>query len=93
MPDEARRGDPDVSPLYAADLSGLQPTVIVSAALDSLRLEADAFAERLRGAGIETELRQEPGMVHNFLRYDEVSRACAGAADRVAAHLRERLVR
>lgn len=93
VPDQARHGDPDVSPLYAPDLSGLPPTVIVSAALDSLRLEADAFAERLRGAGIETELRQEAGMVHNFLLYDEVSPACAAAADRVAADLRERLAR
>jgi acetyl esterase/lipase len=43
------------------------------------------------GAGVQAELRREPGLIHNFITLDEVSPACAAAADRVAAGLRTRL--
>jgi hypothetical protein len=41
--------------------------------------------------GVDVELRREPGLIHNFMLLDEVSPACATAADRVAANLRARL--
>jgi acetyl esterase len=37
------------------------------------------------------ELRREPGLIHNFMLLDEISPACAAAADRVAADLRAHL--
>lgn len=37
------------------------------------------------------QLRREPGLIHNFMLLDELSPACAAAADRVAADLRARL--
>lgn len=43
---------------------------------------------RLRDAGGEVQLRREPGLIHNFMLLDELSPACAAAADRVAANLR-----
>ena len=42
-------------------------------------------------AGIAVRLRREPGLIHNFLLLDEVSPACAAAAERVAADLAELL--
>jgi len=46
---------------------------------------------RLCDAGVQVELRREPGLIHNFIMLDEVSPACAAAADRVAADLRTHL--
>ena len=46
-----------------------------------------------REAGVEVELRREPGLIHNFLMLDEVSPASAAAADHVAAELHDRLNR
>jgi len=91
VPDETRWSDPDVSPLHAPDLSGLPPALIVTAEHDPLRDESEAYATRLREAGIKVEVRREPGLIHNFMMLDELSPACAAAADRVAANLRTRL--
>ena len=88
VPDRTRWSDPGVSPLHAPDLSGLPKALIVTAEHDPLRDESEAYAHRLRDAGVEVELRREPGLIHSFLMLDEVSPACAAAADRVAADLR-----
>ena len=91
VPDQARWSDPGVSPLHAPDLSGLPGALIVTAEHDPLRDESEAYARRLRDAGVEVELRREPGLIHSFMLLDEISPACAAAADRVAADLRAHL--
>ena len=92
VPDRERWSDPGVSPLFAPDVSGLPPALIVAAEHDPLRDESAAYAERLRSAGVEVDYRCEPGLVHNFMMLDDISPACAAAADRVAADLRARLL-
>jgi acetyl esterase len=91
--DEARWGEEGVSPLAAADLAGMPPSLIVSAERDPLRDELEAYAERLRAAGNEVTARREPGMIHNFLGMDEASPAAAAAADRIGRELGDRLRR
>ncbi|WP_406368840.1 alpha/beta hydrolase [Streptomyces sp. NBC_00647] len=83
VPDPARRADPEVSPLYAADLGGLPPTVVVTAEHDPLRDEGDAYATRLAAANVPVRHRCETGMVHGFLTLDTLSPAAAAAGDRV----------
>jgi acetyl esterase len=91
VPDPALHRDPGVSPLFAPDLSGLPNALVVTAEHDPLRDEGEAYARRLRDAAVEVELRREPGLVHNFMMLDEISPACADAANRVAARLRSQI--
>ena len=93
VPDQARWSDPAVSPLFAPDLSGLPGALVVSAEHDPLRDESEAYARRLREAGVEVESRREAGLIHGFMTLDDVSPACAAAADRVAADVRAQLSR
>jgi acetyl esterase len=65
-PDGDRR-DPRASPLLAEDLAGVAPALVVTAGFDPLRDEGEAYATRLREAGVRTILRRHPGYVHGFI--------------------------
>ena len=91
VPDPAMRADPRVSPLYAPDLTGLPAAIVITCEHDPLRDQGEAYAARLRDAGVLRTGRREQGMVHNFMYWDLISPACSAAADRVAVDLRSAL--
>jgi acetyl esterase len=64
---EADRLDPRASPILAPDLAGLAPAHVVTCGFDPLRDEGEAYAARLREAGVPTTLRRESGLVHGFV--------------------------
>jgi acetyl esterase len=66
LPPGTDRDDPRVTVLQAADLSNLPPAYIATAGFDPLRDEGEAYAERLRKAGVQVALRRHPGLVHTF---------------------------
>jgi acetyl esterase len=59
--------DPEASPLLARDLSGLCPTLLVTADHDPLRDEGRAYAARLTEAGNAVTFREWPGTTHGFM--------------------------
>jgi len=79
---------PDASPLRASTLGGLPPAVIVLAELDPLRDDGLDYAERLRAAGVEADVRVWPGMVHGFLRLRGMLDDAHAALDEAAGRLR-----
>ncbi|OPC78943.1 hypothetical protein B4N89_33040 [Embleya scabrispora] len=92
VPDPVRRADPVVSPLFAADLAGLPPAVVVTAEHDPLRDEGDEYADRLRAAGVRVRHRCELGMVHGFLTMELVSPAADAAGGRFFADVADLLL-
>jgi acetyl esterase len=76
--------NPLVSPLHAEDLSGLPPALIIAAEYDTLRDEDEAYAKRLSDAGVATEYRCYPGMVHGFVQMGGIVSEAQAAADEIA---------
>ncbi len=72
FPDAERRSEPYASPLLAPDLAGLPPAVVLTAERDSLRRDGDAYADRLRAAGVRVVHDVTPGADHYFLSADPV---------------------
>ncbi len=85
--DYAKPGHWRLSPLWAHDVGGLPPTVVLHAGFDPLRDEAIAYAERLRKAGVPTQSLGFPDMIHGFLIMGGVLPAAHAAVRRVAAAL------
>ncbi len=64
LPPGTDRRDPLCSPLHARSLAGLPPALVISADLDPLRDEAEAYARRLVAAGVPVRLTRYTGVVH-----------------------------
>jgi acetyl esterase len=83
--------DPRVSPLYADDVRGVAPALVITAEFDPLRDEGEAYAERLREADVEVEVRRYDGQIHGFFGLGSITpvtdEAVALAADKVRAAL------
>jgi acetyl esterase len=58
--------DPRLSPLRAADFSGLPPAHIHTAECDPVRDEGKSYAEKLVAAGVPVTYRCHAGMIHHF---------------------------
>jgi acetyl esterase/lipase len=66
VPDNLDPADPRISPLRAANFSGLPPAYIHTAEFDPVRDEGRAYAQKLMRAGVEVNYTCHPGMIHLF---------------------------
>jgi acetyl esterase len=85
------KADPRLSPLLAADLSGMPPTYVVTAGFDPLRDEGEEFAKRLADAGVPVTLRRQDTLIHGFANLFNLSRTARAAMDEVVLALRDGL--
>ncbi len=82
-------GESDVPvDLLACDLSGLPPTLVLTAGFDPLRDEGLALADALEQAGVDVERVAYEGQVHGFFRTDAVIGQSAQARADVGGFLR-----
>jgi acetyl esterase len=63
VPDQGRRADPDISPLYA-ELRGLPPVILAVGTADSLVDDTMFLACRMLSSGVDCELVAVPGGEH-----------------------------
>ena len=83
----AGRDDWRLSPLFAGDLSGLPPAVLLYAGFDPLRDEAAAYAMKLTLAGVRVEPLYFADMIHGFLTMGGAIPAARAAVNRIAETL------
>jgi acetyl esterase len=87
LPPDADRTDPRISVLRAENLSGLPPAYVTTAGFDPLRDEGEAYAARMRDAGVQVTLRRHAGLVHGFANMTAVSSTARAAMLELTAAL------
>ena len=75
VPDVERRSEPYASPLRASDeqLANLPPAFLIVDEADVLRDEGEAYAARLRAAGVEITTVRYDGITHDFMMLNPLS--------------------
>jgi len=91
LPDRDQRDDPLASPLRAPSLAGLPPALVVTAELDPLSDEGEAYATALAREGVPTSHLRCHGLGHGFVRMPAVHRSTSVIA-MVGSFIRSSLV-
>jgi acetyl esterase len=89
IPDHEDRKDPMASPMLRPSLKGLPPALIISAEFDPLVDENEAYAKRLKEAGVACDYVCFPGMIHPFFTLGGVVADTKKAEALAAQHLRK----
>ena len=89
VPERKDRLDWRASPLRAASLAGVAPALVVTAGFDPLRDEGEAYARRLREAGVRVDMICYGGMIHGFAPMGRLIETGNRAVAHTAASLRQ----
>jgi acetyl esterase len=75
LPQVERRSEPFASPLRASEeqLAGLPPALVIVDEADVLRDEGEAYAARLRAAGVAVTTVRYDGISHDFMMLNPLS--------------------
>jgi acetyl esterase len=85
--------DARVSPLKAAELSGLAPALVLTAGFDPLRDEGNEYAVALRSAGVTVDHRQFDALTHGFASFAPFGGGSADASTATISAIRAHLSR
>ena len=93
--DEALRNEITASPLRASldQLAGLPPALVITAEADVLRDEGEAYANKLRQAGVPVTAVRYQGIIHDFMMLNALraTNAAEGAISQAIGFLRDAL--
>jgi len=79
------------SPIRATSFAGVAPALVITAGYDPLRDEGDAYAQKLRAAGVSVDHASFGGMIHGFIPMGKLIETGNRAVTLIADSLRHAL--
>ena len=83
--------NPLAAPIRADSHVGLPAATIVTAELDPLRDEGEAYGRRLIESGVDVEMVREAGQIHGFFAFEEIVPSANRAIVAICSRLRAAL--
>ncbi|MEB4208338.1 alpha/beta hydrolase [Mycobacterium sp. 94-17] len=87
IPPQTDPTDPRLSPL-CGDVAGVPPAYVATAGFDPVRDDGEAYADKLRAAGIPVALTRQADLPHGYLNFVGIGGRFAEAASEAAGALR-----
>lgn len=91
--DAEHAANPYAVPMQAKSLAGQPPALVITAEFDPLRDEGEAYAKRLREAGVATTSTRYDGVIHGFFSMGAFVDKGQQAVDEASAALRNAFAR
>lgn len=88
MREDTDRKDTRLSPFWAENLQGLPPALVITAEFDPLRDEGEAYAAKLKAAGVAVKQTRYDGMIHGFFWLGGVLGQCQQAVAEISSALK-----
>lgn len=87
VPQKEDRKNPYVSPLLANEFNQLPDTLVITAEIDPLRDEDEAYENKLNEAGIQSDIIRFNGVTHGFITMDKITNKADEALNQVSLYL------
>lgn len=88
IPQKKDRKNPYVSPLLATEFNQLPDTLVITAEIDPLRDEGEAYGNKLKETGIQSEVIRFNGVTHGFITMDKITDKADEALNQISSYLK-----
>lgn len=88
VPQKEDRKDPYVSPLLANEFNQLPDTLVITAEIDPLRDDGESYGNKLKQAGIQSEIIRFNGVTHGFITMDKITNKADEALNQISSYLK-----
>jgi len=90
VPQKEDRKNPYASPLLAKQFNQLTDTLVITAEIDPLRDEGEAYDNKLKETGIQTEVIRFNGVTHGFITMDKITDKADEALNQIYLYLQNK---
>ena len=89
VPQKEDRKNPYASPLLVKEFNQLPDTLVITAEIDPLRDEGEAYDNKLKETGIQTEVIRFNGVTHGFITMDKITDKADDALNQISLYLQK----